>query len=243
VAIADDMFDFTGSVVMMTGAARGIGRQASLLFAELGADLALVDRNAEGLAQTDADVRALGRRSVAIGIDVRNAEDCSSAVERAVAELGQLDVLVNCAGGSRTKPLDATTIDDFDAMMALNIRGPWALTMAAIPHLRARRGNVVNVSSMASMTSVPHSVPYGIAKAGLNNMTMALAGTLGKEVRLNCLALSSVKTEGFIKAMEATGVDPAVTGAGEPEDVAWATVFLASKACRFMNGVTIPLTG
>ncbi len=242
--IAEETFDFADQAVLVTGAARGIGRVTALLFAELGSDVALVDRNAEGITQVATEVESFGRRAVAISTDVRDPEACEAAIDRTAETLGGLDVLVNCAGGSRTRTFDAVTLSDFDAMMALNLRGPWVLSRAAIPHLRARNGSIVNISSMASMTAVEHSIPYGIAKAGLNNMTLALASALQEHgIRVNALALSPVKTEGFLKAMETMGVDPATAKGGEPRDVAWAIIFLASKACRFMNGVTIPLTG
>lgn len=242
--IAEETFGFADQTVLVTGAARGIGRVTALLFAELGADLALVDRDAEGVMKVATEVESFGRRAVAVPADVRDPDACQVAIDRTAEALEGLDVLVNCAGGSRTKAFDKLTLSDFDAMMALNLRGPWLLSIAAIPHLRARSGSIVNISSMASMAAVEHSVPYGIAKAGLNNMTLALASVLQDHgIRVNGLALSAVKTEGFLKAMETMGVDPATARGGEPRDVAWAIVFLASKACPFMNGATIPLTG
>lgn len=129
-------------------------------------------------------------------------------------------------------------------MISLNLRGPWVLSMAARELLADGGGSIVNISSMASMMAIDHSVPYGVAKAGLNTMTLSMASTLRpRGIRVNCLALSSVKTEGFLKAMDVMGVDGATARGSDPADVAWAIVFLASPASPFMNGVTIPMTG
>jgi NAD(P)-dependent dehydrogenase (short-subunit alcohol dehydrogenase family) len=241
---ATEAFDFAGQVVVMTGAASGIGRLSAVLFAQLGADLLLVDRDEDGLAETATQVTALGRRAVVQSTDVRDADQCEAAIEAAVSALGRIDVLVNCAGGSRARSYEDTTLADFDAMIALNLRAPWVLSRAATPHLRTSRGSIVNISSMASLTAVSHSVPYGAAKAGLNNLTMSMAAALrDRAVRVNGVALGSIKTEGWVRAMTGMGIDPEVAYGGPPDDVAWAVVVLASRACSFMSGVTIPLTG
>ncbi len=242
---ASTMFDFSGKVVLVTGATGGIGRVTSLLFAELGADLALVGRNDEKLRVLAAEVEAHGARAVPIVTDVKDPVACEAAITVTGNALGRLDVLVNNAGGSRAKPFDETELRDFDAMLALNLRGPWVLSMAARDLLAAHGGGgIVNISSMASVRAVEHSAPYGMAKAGLNNMTTVMAAALHRRnIRVNGLALGVIKTAGFYRSMDVMGIDASTVAGGPPEDVAWAIAFLASPASPHLNGVTIPLTG
>lgn len=242
---ATTMFDFSGRVVLVTGATGGIGRVTSLLFAEMGAELALVGRNADKLQRVTAEVAAVGGRVVPIVTDIKDPAACEAAITATGDRLGRLDVLVNNAGGSRTKPFDETELRDFEDMVALNLRGPWVLSMAARDLLAAGGGGcIVNISSMASLRAVEHSSPYGMAKAGLNNMTMVMASALhDRSIRVNCLALGVIKTAGFYRSMDVMGIDASAVAGGRPEDVAWAIAYLASPASPFLNGVTIRLDG
>jgi NAD(P)-dependent dehydrogenase (short-subunit alcohol dehydrogenase family) len=247
----DTPFDFTGKVALVTGAGTGIGRASALLFASHGADLALAGRKLEPLEATAAAVRALGRRASVIPTDVKDPEACERLVDQTLAQFGRLDILLNNAGGSRAKSLDDWTLRDFNDMVQLNLTSVWVLSLAAARRMRETGGAIVNISSMASLKSVPHSAPYGAAKAGVNNLTATLSVDLAKfGVRVNTIAPGVIRTEGFDRAMDRMKLDPDEVGgnnpmgrAGLPEEIAWPVLFLASPASSYMTGQTIAVCG
>jgi NAD(P)-dependent dehydrogenase (short-subunit alcohol dehydrogenase family) len=243
-------FDLTGQTVLVTGAGTGIGRAISVLFAEHGADLALAGRKVEPLEATAATARALGRKVSVTPTDVKDAAACEALIDAVMKEHGRLDVLVNNAGGSRAGALDTWTMTDFNDMVALNLTSVWVLSLAAARRMRERGGAIVNISSMSSLRPVPHSAPYGAAKAAVNNLTMTLSVDLAKfGIRVNCIAPGVVRTEGFDRAMSRMNLDPATMGrnaqgrVGEPEEIAWPALFLATPASSFMTGQTIAVAG
>jgi len=158
--------------------------------------------------------------------------------------------LVNNAGGSRAKTYDTWTLKDFDDMVSLNLRSVWVLSRAAAARMTAG-GSIVNISSAASLRPVPHSAPYGAAKAAMNNLTATMAVDLApRGIRVNCIAVGTVKSEGFMRAMDRMGLDPDEAGGhnalgrpGTPEEIAWPSLFLVSAASSFMTGETIHVGG
>ena len=244
--------DLSGKVALVTGAGTGIGRACARLFAEHGADLSLAGRKVAPLEETAAMVRALGRRAAVIPTDVKDPDACERLVDQTVSEFGRLDILVNNAGGSRAKSLDDWKLSDFQDMVALNLTSVWVLTLAASRHMRGGDGGaIVNISSMASLKAVPHSAPYGAAKAGVNNLTATLSVDLAKfGIRVNAIAVGVVKSEGFIRAMDRMGIDPDSAGGssalgrvGLPDEIAWPALFLATPASSYMTGQTICVSG
>ncbi len=246
-----DPFDLTGQVAIVTGAGTGIGRAIAYLLADHGADLVLAGRKVEPLEVTAAEVLARGRRASVIPTDVKDAKACERLVEAAMETYGRLDILINNAGGSRAKSLDTWTLEDFNDMVALNLTSVWVLSLAAGKHMRVRGGSIVNISSMASLRAVPHSAPYGAAKAGVNNLTAVLSVDMAPyKIRVNCIACGTIKSEGFLRAMDRLKLDPDVTGganpmgrAGEVDEIAWPTLFLVSKGASFITGQTIAVSG
>ena len=244
-------FDFSGQTVLVTGGGTGIGRACAVLFAEHGADVALAGRKVEPLEATAAAVKALGRRASVIPTDVKDPAACEALIERTLEAHGRLDVLVNNAGGSRGKSLDTWTLTDFNDMVSLNLTSVWVLSLAAARRMRERGGAIVNISSMASLRSVTHSAPYGAAKAAVNNLTATLSVDLAPVgVRMNAIAVGTVKSEGFMRAMDRMKLDPDVVGGGNPmgrvglpDEIAWPVLFLASPAASFMTGETIVVAG
>jgi NAD(P)-dependent dehydrogenase (short-subunit alcohol dehydrogenase family) len=200
-----------------------------------------------------AEVRERGRRALGVPTDVRDPAQCRSLIERSAQELGRLDILVNNAGGSWAKPLEEWDLEGWENMLNLNLRSVFLLCQAAAPHLmRHGKGAIVNISSGASEMGLPYVAPYGAAKAGVNNLTLTLAGAWGRQgVRVNCVAVGAVKSEGFLRAMQRIGRDPdevgarsnAVGRAGTPEEIAWPILFLASDAASFLSGETIYVGG
>lgn len=244
------MLDLSGKVAVVTGGGSGIGRASAVLYARHGASVVLAGRKAERLEETAAAVRALGKQALCVPTDVKDPAACENLISRAVESFGRLDILLNNAGGSRAKDLDRWTLQDFNDMIALNLTSTWVLSLAAARVMRANGGAIVNISSMASLRPIPHSAPYGIAKAGVNNLTAVLAVDLAPYgIRVNAIAPGTVKSEGFLRAMATLDMDPdasgsAVTGrAAEPDELAWPILFLSSPAANFITGQTLAVCG
>ncbi|MET0250082.1 MAG: SDR family oxidoreductase [Sphingobium sp.] len=245
-------FDFVGKVAVITGGGTGIGRASARLFAEFGGDIVVAGRKPEPLEETAAIVRALGRKATVVATDVRDEAACEALIAQAASDHGRIDFLVNNAGGSRAKSYATWTLKDFDDMMALNVRSVWVLSRAAAAHMHnVGGGAIVNISSGASLAPIVHSSPYGVAKAGVNNLTAVMAVDLGTwNVRVNCIAPGAIKSEGFVRAMEKMGAEPDEAGGNNPvgragwsDEIAWPVIFCCSSAAGYLNGQTIYVGG
>jgi len=245
-AVAEDPFDMSGRVVLVTGAGTGIGAAIAKLFAARGAHLILASRKIGPLESVADEVRKHGGDVMIFPTDVRDADACEALVEATRARYGRLNFLINNAGGSRTKDYASWTLKDYDDMLALNLRSVWVLTRAAATLMEAGDA-VVNISSGASLHPIPHSAPYGIAKAGVNNLTSVMSVDLAtRGIRVNCVAPGTIMSEGFLRAMERMELDPGVAGGqnptgrpGMPDEIAWPVLFLCSSASGFITGQTI----
>ena len=185
--------DLQGCVALVTGGSGDLGRAIALALAGAGADVAVtfVDYK-DGAVETCRRVAERGRRATMVRLDVSDTAAAAPAVEDVVAELGRLDILVNNAGWNAGVPfrdLDGLTVDIWDRIQDVNLRGPFFLARAAAPHLRARgAGRIVNVASVAGLRPAGSSIAYAVAKAGLIHLTRCLAVALAPEVTVNCVA-------------------------------------------------------
>jgi SDR family mycofactocin-dependent oxidoreductase len=251
-----------GKRVLITGAARGLGRGHALRLAEEGADLILVDicqslpqleyplATEEDLAETAQLVRNLGRRCVTHVADVRDEEQLRSAVDRGVAELGGLDGAVANAGVLMVAAWDKTTADQWRTVVDVNLIGVWNTCAAAIPHLLAQGGgSLVNISSAGAIKGFPLQTPYTAAKYGVVGVTLALANELAaKNVRVNAVLPTGAHTGmippsfGTLLGEERSDLIPIFvnampTPAVEPVDVSNAVLFLISDEARYVTGL------
>jgi len=249
----EPMFDLTGQTAVVTGGGTGIGRATALVLAEHGADVVLASRRVENLERVAAEVQARHRRSLVVPTDVRDADACEALVARAVETFGQLDILVNNAGGSHSRALGDWDVDSWQNSIDLNLRSVFLLSQAAARHMMSRQqGSIVNISSGAAEHGLPFVAPYGAAKAGVENLTASFAAGLAPHgVRVNCVGVGAIKSEGFLRAMARIGQDPDVVGgrsngfnrAGLPEEIAWPILFLVSPAASFVSGQTLYVGG
>lgn len=252
----------TGKRVLITGAARGLGRSHALRLAEEGADLILVDicrslpqieyplATEEDLAETARLVRESGRRCVSRVVDVRDGEQLRSAVEDGVSELGGLDGAVANAGVLTVAPWDRTTADQWRTVVDVNLIGVWNTCAAAIPHLIGQGGgSLVNVSSAGAIKGFPLQLPYTASKHAVVGLTVALANELAAQnVRVNSVLPTGVPTGmipssfGPILGEERSDLIPIFvnampTPAVEPVDVSNAVLFLMSDESRYVTGL------
>ena len=168
------MPSFSGKSVIVTGATSGIGRAAALEFARLGADLLVVGRSEAALGELSTSLGGSGRVAAVVG-DVTTADVPGRIVSTAVDAFGGIDVVVNAAGVIATGTVESTSDDAWDAMMDVNLRAPFRLMRAAVPHLKARKGAVVNVSSVNGLRSFAGVLAYCVSKSGVDQLTRCAA--------------------------------------------------------------------
>jgi 2-deoxy-D-gluconate 3-dehydrogenase len=245
-------FDLTGKNAFVTGASRGIGRSIAVALAGAGADVALVARSEHGLAETAADIAAVGRKAFVIPADVTSHEAVESAAATAIEQLGHVDVVVNNAGGSNFMAafLDLR-LAGWDKLMRLNLDSAVYVCHAIGGHLVERgEGSVINVASVAGLTGSPLLSPYGAAKAGLISLTKSLAVEWGATgVRVNALCPGWPATDLNRQLWDDPVSGPATVATvpmhrwGRAEEMAGPAVFLASAASSYMTGQVVVVDG
>jgi NAD(P)-dependent dehydrogenase (short-subunit alcohol dehydrogenase family) len=247
-----DRFSLTDRVAVITGGGTGIGRGTALVLAEHGADVVLAGRRPDPLESTAEEVRALGRQALAVSTDVTDPAECRQVVDTTLDHFGRLDILVNCAGGAETKSPMKWTDDEWLDVLALNLGSVWHLSRAAAtPMITQGKGAIVNISSGASLLAMPQAARYGAAKAGVNNLTGALAATwTRKGVRVNSIAVGAVRAATLLDEAERHGLDPDAFGMsnasgrlGEPDEIGYAVLFFVSDASSFCSGQTLYVHG
>lgn len=245
-------FDLTGQVALVTGAARGLGRAISLSLAHAGADVALGLRDVQADAGVVSEIRKMGRRALPLQMDVSKIDQISRAVEDTVKELGKLDILVNNAGIGAENLAESVREEDFDATLAVNLKGTFFASQAAgRVMIRQKKGTIVNMSSQAGFAALPTESVYCMTKAAIAHLTKCLAVEWGKyNITVNAVAPTFIRTPGTETAL----TDPAFRAdtieriaalhrIGEPMEVAGAVVFLASRAASLITGETILIDG
>ena len=239
-----------GKVVVVTGSSRGLGKAMALGFADAGADVVVSSRKLDACQPVVEEIRAKGRRSIAVACHVGEWDDCAHLVEAAVAEFGRIDVLVNNAG---IAPVAASVGDItealFDKTIDVNLKGPVRLTGLAAPHM-PEGSAIINISSKASTHNSPLTYVYGAAKAGLNSFTQAAAKELGpKGIRVNCIVCGTFMTDSLSvsiptpEARAAVAAGIGVRRVAEPEEIVGTAIWMATDASSYLNGQSILLDG
>jgi NAD(P)-dependent dehydrogenase (short-subunit alcohol dehydrogenase family) len=252
--------ELEGQVAIVTGAGTGIGRAVALELAGLGADVVIAERDSERGERTAAEVRARGRRALAVPTDTSRAADRAEMARRSLAELGRIDILINNAGIHRSAlPLDVTE-EHWDAIQDVNAKGVFFCCQAVLPAMvEAKRGNIVSIASAAGKLGSRTSIPYGVSKAAVISMTRGLAlAFAGDGIRVNCVCPGYVDTEmpprtdaEMVKLLgyepgqylRQTLADIPLGRPARPEDVAHVVGFLVSSKAAYMTGQAINVTG
>ncbi|TPX32044.1 hypothetical protein SmJEL517_g04793 [Synchytrium microbalum] len=246
----DTLFDLPDKVAVITGGSRGLGREMSLAFAKHGAHIVIASRKLDECEAVAKEVRALGRRALPVSCHVGKWSDCDKLIEAAYAEFGRVDILVNNAGMSPLYPsLAEHTEDLYDKVMAVNLKGPFRLSSVIGSRMASGNGGtIINVSSVASLRPTPVEVPYGTAKAGLNNLTISLAKAFGPKVRVNCIVAGPFLTD-ISKAWDMDAFNKRAAASmplrrgGRPDEIVGLALYLASDASSFTTGANIPVDG
>lgn len=245
-------FDLSGRVALVTGAARGLGRAISLALAEAGADVALGLRDSAAGGGVAAEIEALGRKALPLQMDVTRLDEVTRAVEDTVSRFGRLDILVNNAGIAPENPAEDYREEDFDATVAVNLKGTFFVSQAAARvMIRQKSGVMINLSSQAGIVALPTESVYCMTKAAISHLTKCLAVEWGKHnIRVNAVAPTFIRTPGTEEALanEVFRADvleriAALHRIGEPEDVTGAVIFLASPAAALITGHTLVVDG
>jgi 7-alpha-hydroxysteroid dehydrogenase len=244
-----DRFRMTDKVAVVTGAGRGIGQAIGLALAEVGADVVCAARTEQEIEATAAQVRRFGRRALAVRCDVTDATQLDDLVQRTMAELGRVDVLVNNAGGFPPMAFLDTDLPSWEWCFKFNLTSAFLLSRACLPHMLAGEGGVVlNISSAAGRIVRKGFVAYGTAKAALSFMTRQLAAEFAPRVRVNALAVGAVETAAlrpFLTA-EIRSQMEALTPMrriGSVEDIALAALWLCSPAGGWVTGKVVEVDG
>jgi len=236
--------ELAGRVALVTGAGRRVGRALAIALARRGATVAVHFHESErGARDTAALIGQQGGRAETFHADLTEASAPEVLIDAVVRSMGQLDVLVNSAAIMVRTPLAEVTTGQWDRIMALNLRAPFFLARAAAPHLRPRRGAVVNIADLAAFETWPAYVPHGLSKAALVHMTRSLARVLAPEIRVNAIAPGTVLLPDDWNAADAERLDRTTPLArqGSPDDVASALLFLLDA--EYVTGETIIVDG
>ncbi len=243
-------FRLDGKVALVTGGSRGLGREIVLAYARMGADVIISSRKQDACEALAAEVeQETGRRALAAACHVGEWDQCDALAARALDAFGRVDVLVNNAGMS---PLYGELVDVtealWDKVMGVNLKGAFRLSAVLGTAMRdGDGGSIINVSSVAAKGPSAGEIPYGAAKAGLNNLTEGLARAFAPKVRVNCIMpgpfLTDISKAWSPEMIAGLGKIIPLGRGGEPDEIVGAALFFASDASSFTTGSVLKIDG
>jgi 7-alpha-hydroxysteroid dehydrogenase len=239
-----------GRTAIVTGAGRGIGAACALALAEAGADLVITSRTEEQLQSVAKEIDALGRRAVVVPSDVNDNDAVAALVDQCMDAYGRVDIVVNNAGGTMPRPFLDTSPGYLERAFHFNVTSAFVLSKAAVPHMLERgEGAIVNISSTMGRLRDRGMLAYGTAKAALSHMTRLMAADLAPKVRVNAISVGSVATSALQIVLDDDSIRQEMVRRtplkrlGEPDDIAFAALYLASPAGSFVTGKVFEVDG
>ena len=249
--IAFEKTSYEGQVVIVTGAASGIGKSAAELIASRGAKVVCVDLNQVGVDQTVTSILKLGGNAESAVLDISNQKDITDFISQTVGKDKRIDALINCAGypGPTGKFVEEINWDDFQKVVAVNLFGAIWLTQSVLPFMKKQKyGRIVQVASIAGKEGNPKMAPYNTAKSGLIGFVKGVAKEVATDgITINALAPAVIATPINVNTAKET-LDYMISKIpagrlGEPSEVAEIIAFMGSKACSFTTGFTFDISG
>lgn len=246
-----ERFSLAGKKALVTGASKGIGLEICAVLADAGADIAAVARDQAGLADAMQKVEAAGRACLTIEADMATVDGPVDAAKQALAHFGQIDILVNNAGIARVAPLLEATVEDWDEIMAVNLRAPFLTAKTIAPQMIARgSGKIINVSSQTSVIALDDHGAYAASKNGLNALTKVMTSEWAKyNIQANAVCPTVILTpmgeQVWGKPEKGDPMKAKIPAGrfGYPVEVADLVMFLASPASDMINGDTVMIDG
>ncbi|HEX9390782.1 MAG TPA: glucose 1-dehydrogenase [Usitatibacteraceae bacterium] len=244
-----------GRVAIITGGGHGIGKAYAQRLATEGAKIVIAELDGKAGEALAAELTAAGKHAIAVQTDVANEASVNNMAAQAIAKFGRIDVLVNNAAIFATVPMsrspfDQITVDEWDRMMSVNVKGTWLASRAVVPQMRAQGyGKIINVSSGTALKGSPSRIHYVTSKAGILGFTKTLANEVGKDgICVNCVAPGSTLSEenpddDVLKMRAAAANARALKRVQTPEDLTGAVVFFASADSDFITGQTLVVDG
>ena len=245
----EEAVGLAGKVAMVTGAAQGIGKAVALLLARNGADIIVADINLEKAEETAKEIQALGRKALAVKVDVGNLDDVIRVVQTVLEEFSQIDILVNNAGINRDKLILRMTEEDWDVVLKINLKGTFNCTKAVVRHMsKQRSGKIVNIASVVGEMGNAGQANYAASKAGVIGFTKTVAREFAQRgINVNAIAPGYIETPMTDvlaeKVKEQLRRMIPMERLGKPEDVAEAVLFLVSEASSYITGQVLNVNG
>lgn len=244
-------FDLSGSVMLVTGPARGLGRASTLACAAAGADIVLGLRDQASDGGLAAEIEKMGRKVLPLQLDVTKMDEIKSAVARAIDRFGRIDILLNNVGVGPENPAEKVTEEDFDFTVNANLKGTFFITQAVgRTMIERRKGRIINMSSQAGSVVLHGESIYCMTKAAINHLTRCLASEWAPHgITVNSIAPTFIYTDGTAPALSdpefkrRTLAQIPLGRIGDPKDVASVVVFLASPASSLITGTNILVDG
>jgi len=245
---------FNGKVVFVTGATSGIGRACATSFAKHGARVVCIGRNLKALQDLANEITGVGSEGLMLAADLSRDAEANDAISQAITTLGGIDVLVNAAGHISNGTIENTSLQAWDEMLNVNVRAIFNLMQKALPSLIARKGNIVNISSVTGLRAFPGVLAYCVSKAALDQLTRCSALELAaKGVRVNAVNPGVVRTDihkrggmnddSYAAFVEHSKTTHPLGRVGEPQETADLVMFLASDRASWITGATYSIDG
>ncbi len=247
----EQLFDLRGKAAIVTGASSGLGWRFALTLAKAGAKVALAARRLDRLGELARQIEAFDERAIPIVLDVTDPESVCDCVRTAETELGPISVLVNNAGIAAAGPALEHKLEDWDRVLDINLKGAWLMAQETARHMAelGHGGSIINIASILGLGGTGEVVSYCAAKAGLVNLTRALAIELARhDIRVNAIAPGYIETDinrDFLHSNAGERVKSRIPQRrfGQPEDLDGTLLLLASDASRYMTGSVLVLDG